>query len=351
MKQKWEKVTINQLATMQEAIEAINAEGLRVALVVDDQYHLIGVITDGDIRRALLAHLDVTTPVTQVMNSSPKTASEKYTKAQLLALMKRDQILSIPIINHKGKLVGLKTLHHVINQKRYETPVFLMAGGFGTRLHPLTNDCPKPLLNVGGKPILETILESFINAGFYQFYISTHFLPKMIENHFGDGSKWDVNIHYIHEESPLGTGGALGLLPDNLPNIPIIMMNGDLLTKVDFEHLLNFHQQQDAICTMCGTEYEFQVPYGVIECDGERVTSMVEKPLQKYFINAGIYVVEPALIKQIAKNQHIDMPSLLDQQMSTGENVAIFPIHEYWLDIGKMNDFERAQHDYQRDFT
>ena len=351
MGHKWKKVTITQTATMQDAIEAINAHGLRVALVVDDKYHLVGVITDGDIRRALLAHLDVSTSVTKVMNASPKTASEKHSKSQLLAIMKRDHILSIPIVDTDGKLVNLKTLHHVINQKRYETPVFLMAGGFGTRLHPLTDACPKPLLKVGGKPILETIIESFINAGFYQFYISTHFLPEMIKNYFGDGAKWDVNIHYIHEESPLGTGGALGLLPDELPDTPIIMMNGDLLTKVDFEHLLNFHQQQDAICTMCGTEYEFQVPYGVIECDGERVTSMVEKPLQKYFINAGIYVVEPALIKQTAKNQRIDMPSLLEQQMAKGENVAIFPIHEYWLDIGKMNDFERAQHDYQRDFT
>jgi NDP-sugar pyrophosphorylase family protein len=172
----------------------------------------------------------------------------------------------------------------------------------------------------------------------------------MIREYFGDGSKWDVIINYIHEESPLGTGGALSLLPDDLPNSPIIMMNGDILTKVDFENLLNYHHQQDAICTMCGTEYEFQVPYGVIESDGERVTGMVEKPLQKYFINAGIYVVEPKLIRQLATNTRVDMPTLLELQMEKGEKVAIFPLHEYWLDIGKMNDFERAQHDYERDF-
>jgi dTDP-glucose pyrophosphorylase len=350
MSSKWKNVSLLKTATMVDAIEAINAEGLRVALVVDEQFILVGIITDGDVRRALLAHKALTTPVTEIMNASPKTANVKSSKAQLLSLMKREQILSIPIVDQKGVLTNLETLHHVINVRRYDTPIFLMAGGFGTRLQPLTDACPKPLLKVGGKPILETILESFIAAGFYNFYISTHFLPDMIREYFGDGSKWDVTIQYIHEESPLGTGGALSLLPVDLPDAPIIMMNGDILTKVDFEHLLNYHNQQDAICTMCGTEYEFQVPYGVIESDGERVMGMVEKPLQKYFINAGIYVIEPKLIRQLVKNTRVDMPTLLEQQMAKGQEVAIFPLHEYWLDIGKMNDFERAQHDYERDF-
>lgn len=350
MSSNWKNVTVKQSATMGAAIEAINAEGLRVALVVDDDYRLIGVITDGDIRRALLAHKELSTSVTQIMNASPKTAKRISSRAQLLAIMKREQILSLPIVDDGGVLIDLETLHHIINIRRHDTPVFLMAGGFGTRLRPLTDTCPKPLLKVGGKPILETILESFIAVGFYDFYISTHFLPDMIRNYFGDGSKWDVSIRYVHEDSPLGTGGALSLLPADLPNSPLIMMNGDILTKVDFEHLLNYHQQQNAICTMCGTEYEFQVPYGVIESDGERVTGMVEKPLQKYFINAGIYVIEPELIRQLVKNTRIDMPTLLEQQMEKGEEVAIFPLHEYWLDIGKMNDFERAQHDYERDF-
>ena len=350
MSSNWKNVTVKQSATMGAAIEAINAEGLRVALVVDDDYRLIGVITDGDIRRGLLAHKELTSAVTEIMNASPKTAKRTSSRAQLLAIMKREQILSLPIVDDDGVLIDLETLHHIINIRRHDTPVFLMAGGFGTRLRPLTDTCPKPLLKVGGKPILETILESFIAVGFYDFYISTHFLPDMIRNYFGDGSKWDVSIRYVHEDSPLGTGGALSLLPADLPNSPLIMMNGDILTKVDFEHLLNYHQQQDAICTMCGTEYEFQVPYGVIESDGERVTGMVEKPLQKYFINAGIYVIEPELIRQLVKNTRIDMPTLLEQQMDKGEEVAIFPLHEYWLDIGKMNDFERAQHDYERDF-
>lgn len=350
MDSKWKNVVITATSTMGEAIEVINAMGLRVALVVDELNKLLGVITDGDIRRALLAHKELSSPVTQIMNSHPKTALINTSRVQLLSIMKKESILSIPIVNESGALIALETLHEVINTKRYETPVFLMAGGFGTRLQPLTNSCPKPLLKVGGKPILETILEGFVAAGFYHFYISTHFLPDMIKEYFGDGSKWDVKIKYVYETSPLGTGGALSLLPDDLPDMPIIMMNGDILTKVDFENLLNYHEKQNALCTMCGTEYEFQVPYGVIESDGERVTSMVEKPLQKYFINAGIYVIEPRLIKSLSKNSAIDMPNLLKEQMSKGEEVAIFPLHEYWLDIGKMNDFERAQHDYKRDF-
>ena len=350
MSSNWKNVTLVQSATMGEAIEAINGEGLRVALVVDTSFRLVGVITDGDVRRALLAHKALDTPVTDIMNSSPKTAQVNTSRATLLSMMKRAQILSLPIVDKEGVLINLETLHHVIDTHRHQTPVFLMAGGFGTRLQPLTDTCPKPLLKVGGKPILETILESFIAAGFHDFYISTHFMPDMIKQYFGDGSRWDVNIKYIHESSPLGTGGALSLLPDNLPNTPIIMMNGDILTKVDFENLLTYHQTQDAICTMCVTEYEFQVPYGVIQSDGERVTSMVEKPWQKYFVNAGIYVIEPKLIKSLVKNCRVDMPSLLETQMSAGEDVAIFPLHEYWLDIGKMNDFERAQNDYERDF-
>lgn len=350
MDQNWKNVTISKASTMQDAIEAINIEGLRVALVVDEDFKLLGTITDGDVRRALLAHKDLNTPAVDLMNSTPKTAREFSTHVQLLSLMKKEQLLSIPIIDGNGVLVNLKTLHNVITNRRHDNPVFLMAGGFGTRLQPLTDACPKPLLRVGGKPILETILENFISAGFYQFYISTHFLPEMIKDYFGNGEKWDVNIQYIHEESPLGTAGAIGLLPKNLPNLPMIMMNGDLLTKIDFEHLLNYHHEQGAICTMCGTEYAYQVPYGVIESNGDKVTSMVEKPLQKYFINAGIYVLEPKLIAQVSINEKIDMPTLLERQIALNEDVSIFPIHEYWLDIGKMNDFERAQHDFKRDF-
>ncbi|WP_347361358.1 nucleotidyltransferase family protein, partial [Vibrio vulnificus] len=190
----------------------------------------------------------------------------------------------------------------------------LMAGGFGTRLRPLTDNCPKPMLKIGNKPILETVIRSFIKAGFVNFYISTHYMPELIHAHFGDGSEFGVNITYVHEESPLGTGGALGLLPNDLPkDLPLIMMNGDVLTKVDFQRLLDFHVSHDADATMCVREYDYQIPYGVINGEGNKITSMVEKPIQRFFVNAGIYVVSPRVIQSVPENHRIDMPTLLEQ--------------------------------------
>jgi NDP-sugar pyrophosphorylase family protein len=218
-----------------------------------------------------------------------------------------------------------------------------MAGGFGTRLHPLTHDCPKPLLKVGDKPILEIILEGFINAGFHRFFISTHYLPEMIRAHFGDGKRWGVSIRYVHESEPLGTGGALGLLPLDEIDQPIFLMNGDLLTTLDYRGLLDFHKAQGSIATMCVREYEYQVPYGVIQSEGHRITSMLEKPVQRFFINAGIYVLSPELVMSVKSDTRIDMPALLEQAIAQGGQVNMFPIHEYWLDIGRMEDFHRAQ--------
>jgi NDP-sugar pyrophosphorylase family protein len=220
-----------------------------------------------------------------------------------------------------------------------------MAGGFGTRLKPLTDNCPKPLLKVGDKPILETVLLSFIKSGFHDFYISTHYLPEMIKEYFGDGEKWGVSINYVYEETPLGTGGALGLLPKDLPELPVIMMNGDVLTKVDIEALLAFHNENDANATMCVREYEYQVPFGVIESEGYKIKSMVEKPMQRFHVNAGIYVVGRKIIEQVNNNEVVDMPTLLERYLD--KSVLMFPFHEYWLDIGRIDDFNRAQIDIQ----
>ena len=220
-----------------------------------------------------------------------------------------------------------------------------MAGGFGTRLRPLTESCPKPMLKLGDKPILELIMLRFIHAGFHRFYISTHYLPEMIREYFGDGSKWNVNIRYVHEETPLGTGGALGLLPEDLPALPLILINGDVLTNVDFERVLEFHNKHNAAATMCVRDYEYQVPFGVINGEGNKIISMVEKPVQRFFVNAGIYVISPQIWRSVTQNNRIDMPTLLEQFISRQANVMMFPIHEYWLDIGRVEDYHRAQTD------
>ncbi|MEX0333120.1 nucleotidyltransferase family protein [Vibrio tubiashii] len=342
----WQKTLISESSTIKQALEIINSEALRVAVVVDKNKTLLGMVTDGDIRRGLLNDLLLTDPVAKVMNPNPTTAFEGSSREELIALMEKLDILSVPLLDKSGKVIGLETLHGALHQPKYQNPVFIMAGGFGTRLKPLTDTCPKPMLHIGNKPILETVIRSFIKAGFVNFYISTHYMPEQIQAHFGDGSEMGVNVSYVHEEQPLGTGGALGLLPKDLPKgLPLIMMNGDVLTKVDFQRLLDFHVNNGADATMCVREYDYQIPYGVINGEGNKITSMVEKPVQRFFVNAGIYVVSPDVIASVPKNHRVDMPTLLEEHMNERDNVLMFPIHEYWLDIGRMDDFNRAQAD------
>ncbi|MGR5297180.1 nucleotidyltransferase family protein [Vibrio mediterranei] len=345
MSHEWRNVLLEPSATILEALDIINKEALRVALVVDKNHSLVGVVTDGDIRRGLLSGINLSDAIEKVMNTAPTVAPLGTSREALAELMESKGILSIPLLRD-SQVVGLETLQGALGKPRCENPVFIMAGGFGTRLRPLTDNCPKPMLKVGNKPILETVIRSFIKAGFCNFYISTHYMPEQIHQHFGDGSDLGVKISYVHEEEPLGTGGALGLLPEDLPkDLPLIMINGDVLTKVDFLRLLSFHVENDADATMCVREYDYQIPYGVINGEGSKITSMVEKPIQRFFVNAGVYVVSPRVIQSVKKNQKIDMPTLLEKHMEERQKVLMFPIHEYWLDIGRMDDFNRAQMD------
>lgn len=345
MKQ-WESTFIGPETSLEEAIATLEQEALRIVMVIDSERRLLGTLTDGDVRRALLKQLPLDIQVGEVMCKSPRTADKDWSKERVLADMEKYQLLQLPVVDQQDRVIGLETLHDLLHRRHRDNPVFLMAGGFGTRLQPLTHNCPKPLLKVGGKPILELILENFINAGFHRFFISTHYLPEMLREHFGDGSRWGVSIRYVHEEKPLGTGGALGLLPHDEINLPLFVMNGDLLTTLNFQSLLEFHQNHAGVATMCVREYEHCVPYGVIQSEGHRISSMVEKPVHRFFINAGIYLLSPDLVKSVAPGTRIDMPTLLEKEIAGGENVNIFPVHEYWLDIGRMEDFQRAQHEF-----
>ena len=344
MSYDWKNILLKPGQSIRDALALINRGSLRIALVVSDDLNLLGIVTDGDIRRGLLRNLTLESPVSEVMNSSPLTAGFGADRKGLKKVMEKEQIFAIPLLKD-GIVAGLETLHWPVESSKHQNPVFIMAGGFGTRLKPLTDHCPKPMLIVGEKPILEIVLESFITAGFVNFYISTHYLSEMIKDHFGDGTKWNVNIAYVHEEIPLGTGGALGLLPSDLPDLPLIVINGDILTNVNFNRLLEFHNKYNAAATMCVRDYEYQVPFGVINGEGNQVTSMVEKPIQRFFVNAGIYVVSPRMRNAIDKQTCIDMPTLLENVMSQKEKVMMFPVHEYWLDIGRLEDYEKAQQD------
>jgi dTDP-glucose pyrophosphorylase len=343
MVEKWKKVLVSPETPAETALHVLDDGGLRLALVVDEGFKLLGILTDGDVRRALLRHVDFATArVVDIMHPSPITAEVGTDRQSLGRLMEKHSLLHIPLVTQDGTLVGLETYRELLQNRRRDNWVFLMAGGFGRRLAPLTDTCPKPMLLVNGKPMLETILERFIAAGFHRFYVSVHYLADTIKSYFGDGSQWGVTIVYVEEETPLGTGGALGLLP-TVDDMPIIMMNGDILTQLDFNALLDFHDERAAELTMCIRQYEMQVPFGVVEGDGHFVTRITEKPVQRCFINAGIYVVGPAAVARTRPLRRLDMPDLIKEILAVKREVAMFPIREYWLDIGRPEDFDRAQ--------
>ncbi|MHB9020438.1 MAG: nucleotidyltransferase family protein [Halothiobacillus sp.] len=341
----WHSVLLNPEDSIRRAIEVIDQGAKQIALVVDAEERLLGTVTDGDIRRGILRHLALESPIAQVMNVRPRTLPSNYLRAEALQLLGSAQVMQVPIVNEAGVLVGLETLTDLLKRPRLENPVFLMAGGFGTRLRPLTDTCPKPMLPVGGKPMLEHILQDLIDYGFYRFYLSVHYLREQVIAHFQDGSRWGVHIQYIHEDAPLGTAGALGLLPRDAVQRPIIVVNGDIMTRVNYEALLQDHDRHTPAATICTRQYDFQVPYGVIEHEGQHIHNIIEKPVHHFFVSAGIYVLAPQVVHTMAANTRIDMPDLLKAEITAGREVRMFPVHEYWLDIGRMNDFELAQND------
>ena len=340
----WKKTLLSAQSSLKDSIKVLHEGGYRIALVVDNQKKLIGTLTDGDIRRALMNGTKMSASISNVINKKPITAKKTDSRNFILSLMKDLSILHVPIVDDVGVICGLETLQHLTEKPSYDNSVFIMAGGFGTRLHPLTENTPKPLLKVGNRPILETIIDQFIDYGFHNFYISTHFKPELIRDHFKNRYKQGVTIHFIHEDIPLGTAGSLGLLSDNLPNLPIIIMNGDLLTGVNFEHLLDFHNNNNSEATMCVREYDFQVPYGVVDIDGCHIREIKEKPVLKFFVNAGIYVLNKNLINKVDGESYLDMTDFLEKELDSG-GVNAFPIHEYWLDIGRMEEYEKANQD------
>ncbi len=331
--------------SIEDAIKTIDKGGMRVALVVASNVRLIGTVTDGDVRRAIIRHVGLDRPVSEIMNTSPETVPVGTPRDEMRAVMQTHSLLQLPIVDDAFRVVGIEMFQEIDSKPRADNWVFLMAGGFGKRLRPLTNDVPKPMLPISGKPILETIVESFVARGFHRFYIAVHYKADTIKAHFGNGEKWNATIRYIEETTPLGTAGALGMLPD-CDGLPLLMMNGDLLTKVPFQDLLDYHGQLGAAATLCGRRYNYQVPFGVIDAEGHDVRGIVEKPVHTCFVNAGIYVLSPEVVAAVPKGEAINMPDLLQDLMDRGRKVCVFPIHEYWLDIGRTDDFERAAREF-----
>ena len=318
--------------------------------MVDGDGRLLGTVTDGDVRRAILRGVALDDAVAQVMNHNPTTARQEDDRETLLRLMRQRKLHQIPLLDATWRVVGLQVLDHLLQPTRRENPVVLMAGGLGSRLSPLTDDTPKPLLHVGSKPILETILEAFVHHGFGTFFLSVNYLAEQVEAHFGDGSRWGVQIEYLRERERLGTAGALSLLPQR-PTAPLFVMNGDLLTRLNFGTLLDFHTEHAAAATMCVREYEMQVPYGVIETRSHRILDIREKPTERYLVNAGVYVLQPETLDLIPEDAFFDMPDLFKRLIERDRETAVFPIREYWMDIGQVADFKRANGDYDEVFS
>lgn len=341
----WKQLQITEDTSITDAIKVIDEGSARIALVVHADGRLLGTATDGDVRRGLIRKVSLEAPIGEVMNRNPITIRQSTPREVALKLLQDNDLLQLPVVDDTGRLIGLESYRAMLSPPKRDNWVFLMAGGFGKRLRPLTDTCPKPMLKLGGKPILELILERFIAAGFHKFYISLHYLAPVIKDYFGDGSKWGVIIRYIEEDKPLGTAGALSLLPATTEH-PLIIMNGDLLTHINFSDLIHQHGEQDDELTVCVREYDYQVPFGVVETENDKVVSIIEKPVQSFFVNAGIYVLSSAVINSLDKGQYCDMPDLIRQCIDQGGQVGVFPIHEYWLDIGRLDDFERAQTEF-----
>lgn len=339
----WRTTLVAPDATMRRAMEAMEASSARICLVADADDRLLGTLTDGDVRRAILRGQSVDGTVEAIMNREPRCAGPDASPDSLMNTLAARSLHHIPIVDAEGKVVGLVTLDDLV-QPREARPnwVVLMAGGLGKRLRPLTEETPKPLLRVGGKPLLETILEGFVGRNFRRFYLSVNYKAEMVKAHFGDGSAWNAEIRYLHESQPLGTAGPLGLI-DEVPDDPLVVMNADLLTTVNIDALLAYHAEQGCEATMCVGEYDFRVPFGVVDIDGTRITQISEKPVRSVLVNAGVYVLEPGVLGRVPRDAHLDMPDLFQMVMDGGGQAAVFPISEFWLDIGRPDDLDRAQ--------
>jgi dTDP-glucose pyrophosphorylase len=343
----WKKLRLSPDDTILQAMKNLETSGAKFAFVTSSSGSLKGTLTDGDIRRALLGGFDINDKVSKAMNVRPIVASVDLKPSELYDLMKANVIDFVPLIDERGKLIkvlSIKECQSSVPLK--DNMVVLMVGGLGSRLGELTANCPKPMLKLGDKPILEIIIEHFKEYGFHNFFLSVNYKSEIIESFFGDGSKHGINIKYIREKERMGTVGSLSLI-EPINDLPLIIMNGDVLTKVDFSSLIDFHLSYELDACMCTFRHDYQVPFGVVHFDGDLVVKIEEKPIHSSLVNAGIYSIKPKLLNLIPKETYFDMPVLLEKIIAANYRVGTFQVQDYWLDIGRRDDFHRAEIDYQ----
>ncbi len=337
----WQKALLSIDATIEDAIHSLNESSLQIVLIVSSNSQLVGTITDGDIRRGLLRRLDLTSSVRQILNANAFVAPPHMNRDVILHLMQANKIHQLPVVDENRCVVGLYLLDGLPVSSKKSNLMVIMAGGLGSRLRPHTETCPKPLLPVAGKPMLEHIIERAKGEGFERFIIALHYLGDMIERYFGHGERWDVQIDYLREDAPLGTAGALGLL-QSLPEEPFLVTNADILTDLRYSELLDYHRQHTTIATMAVRRYEAKNPFGVVRTNGIDILGFDEKPVEYTYVNAGVYILESSALAFLNKGERCDMPILFERLKQSNLRTIVYPVHENWLDMGRPDDLEQA---------
>jgi len=341
MSKSWSESLLPPEATVKDAKRVLDSDSMRIVFVVNEQGKLLGIVTQSDYRKGILKYVDNQEPVTAIMNDKPKTVLVTDSESEIDELFTKINLMHLPVVDEDGMLIDVEYYDEHLMIDSQDNWMIIMAGGQGSRLRPLTTGTPKPLLKVGAKPILETIIDNCISYGFKKFYLSVNYKAQMIEDYFGDGSKWGIQIRYLKEKKQTGTAGSLSLLPE-IPSKPFIVMNADLVTGLNFQDLINFHLEHRSVATMCVKEYELAVPYGVVGVNDGVIEKIDEKPVHKFFVNAGVYVLDPKVLKFLSGNKPLDMTDLFSKVIDGNQNATAFPIHEYWLDIGSVDDYQHA---------
>jgi dTDP-glucose pyrophosphorylase len=338
----WRMALLPVDSTLQQAIRCLDASSLQIAIVTSPDGRMVGTVTDGDIRRGLLRGLELGSPVEGIIHREPLVVPPQWGRDMVLQLMQANKVRQLPVVDDQHRVVGLHTWDDLLTPAQRPNTMVVMAGGRGIRLLPHTEHCPKPLLAVGGKPMLEHIIERAKAEGFHHFVLAIHYLGHMIEDHFGNGAKWGVDITYLREQAPLGTAGALSLL-QRRPTSALLVTNGDVLTDIRYGELLDFHSRNGAAATMSVRLHEWQHPFGVVKTKGVDIIGFEEKPIARSHINAGIYVLEPQVLDLLGQGEHCDMPTLFERLQQKAGRAIVYPMHEPWLDVGRPDDLKTAR--------
>ncbi|MDV7340809.1 nucleotidyltransferase family protein [Terasakiella sp. A23] len=345
-----DKILISADTPLSKVIELLNENAVGIVIVIDKDYHITGTVTDGDVRRALMQSIDMTISAGTILQSKdeltpkqPISAPVGTDDATILSLMTEHRLHQIPLVDANNRIVDLVLLDDLVLENENSLAAVLMAGGFGKRLMPMTKETPKPMLEIGGKPIMERIIGQLRENGIGRVSVTTHYRHDQIVNHFGDGQDFGLEIDYVREDNPLGTAGALSMIEK--PKQPVLVMNGDIITELNFRMFGKFHNDNNAVMTVAVRPYEYTVPFGVMETDGVFVKGVHEKPINRWMVNAGIYILTPEAFDFIPQGQYFDMPTLMDELIKNNKNVVCFPLYEYWKDIGRPQDFEAAEED------